>query len=113
VVLVADRGYDFDRYRRALRSRGIRPQITRRGTLHGAGLGRLRWMVERSLSYCSSSTRLRMRWEHRADIHQAFLKMTFCLGCWHSLHASGCEAVYCDRCSPRPSCCRLLRRRSG
>jgi hypothetical protein len=47
VMLVADRGYDFDCYRRALRSRGIRPQIARRGTLHGSGLGRLRWVVER------------------------------------------------------------------
>jgi IS5 family transposase len=36
-VLVADRGYDFDKYRRLLRARGIRPMIARRGV--GARLG--------------------------------------------------------------------------
>jgi transposase len=44
-VLVADRGYDFDKYRRLLRARGIRPMIARRGVVHGSGLGRWRWMV--------------------------------------------------------------------
>jgi hypothetical protein len=46
-VLVADRGYDYDKYRRLLRARGIRPVIARRGVAHGSGLGRWRWMVER------------------------------------------------------------------
>ena len=36
----ADRGYDFDKYRRLLRNRGINPLIARRGTAHGSGLGR-------------------------------------------------------------------------
>jgi IS5 family transposase len=39
-VLVADRGYDFDKYRRLLRARGIRPMIARRGVVHGSALGR-------------------------------------------------------------------------
>jgi transposase len=65
--LLADRGYDFDRYRRALRSRGICPQIARRGVMHGSGLGRLRWVVERSLSWLHQFKRLRVRWEYRAD----------------------------------------------
>jgi transposase len=50
-VLVADRGYDHDAYRRQLGRRGIRPQIARRQTAHGSGLGRVRWPVERSLSW--------------------------------------------------------------
>jgi IS5 family transposase len=49
-VLLADRGYDFDRYRQELRQRGIRPVIARRGVLHGSGLGRHRWVVERTLA---------------------------------------------------------------
>jgi IS5 family transposase len=46
-ALLADRGYDFDRYRRELRQRGIRPAIARRGVLHGSRVGRHRWVVER------------------------------------------------------------------
>jgi len=49
--LYADRGYDHDSYRRKLRKRGIRPQIARRGTPHGSGLGRYRWVVERSFAW--------------------------------------------------------------
>jgi transposase len=90
VMLVADRGYDFDRYRRALRSRGIRPQIARRGVMHGPGLGRLRWVVERSLSWLHQFKRLRIRWEQRADIHEAFLRLACCLVCWRYLQASVC-----------------------
>jgi transposase len=47
--LFADRGYDFDKYRRLVRARGITPKIARRGTPHGSGLGRTRWVVERTL----------------------------------------------------------------
>jgi transposase len=83
-VLVADRGYDYDRYRRALRSRGIRPQIARRGQPHGSGVGRHRWVVERTIAWLHQFKRLRIRWEHRADIHEAFLKLACCLICWWS-----------------------------
>ncbi|MGW1246789.1 transposase [Streptomyces sp. NPDC002535] len=41
--LYADRGYDFDKYRRLLWKRGIKPLIARRGVAHGSGLGRVRW----------------------------------------------------------------------
>ena len=40
--LLADRGYDHDKYRRLLRSRGITPVIARRNTEHGSGIGRQR-----------------------------------------------------------------------
>jgi transposase len=39
-MLVADRGYDHEKYRRLLRARGIRPAIARRGVPYGPGLGR-------------------------------------------------------------------------
>ncbi|CAG6390549.1 hypothetical protein SCOCK_10017 [Actinacidiphila cocklensis] len=45
--LYADRGYDFDKYRRLLWKRGIKPMIARRGVAHGSGLGKVRWVVER------------------------------------------------------------------
>jgi transposase len=74
-LVYADRGYDHDKYRRLVRSRGIRPMIARRGERHGSGLGRLRWVVERSFSWLHAFKRLRVRYEHRADIHEAFLSL--------------------------------------
>src|SRR5258708_2436498 len=35
--LLADRGYDHDKYRRELRKRGVKPAIARRGADHGSG----------------------------------------------------------------------------
>jgi transposase len=37
--LIADRGYDHDKYRRELRKRGVKPVVARRNTQHGSGLG--------------------------------------------------------------------------
>jgi IS5 family transposase len=61
-ALLADRGYDFDRYRRELRQRGIRPAIARRGVLHGSRVGRHRWVVERTFAWYHQFKRLRIRW---------------------------------------------------
>ncbi|WP_188540688.1 IS5 family transposase, partial [Kocuria dechangensis] len=67
--LFADRGYDHDKYRRLLRARGITPRIARRGTPHGSGLGKHRWVVERGFAWLHAYKRLRTRWERRADLH--------------------------------------------
>ncbi|CAM5676486.1 Transposase OS=Streptomyces griseorubiginosus OX=67304 GN=AQJ54_42460 PE=4 SV=1 [Streptomyces griseorubiginosus] len=72
-MLFADRGYDHDKYRRLLRQRGIRPAIAERGQPHGTGLGTFRWVVERTISWLHGFRRLRIRWERRDDIHEAFL----------------------------------------
>ena len=77
--LFADRVYDHDIYRDQVRARGIVPAIARRGTLHGTGLGTYRWVVERSFAWLHGFRRLRIRWERRADIHEAFLKLACCL----------------------------------
>ncbi len=88
VALVADRGYDHDSYRRELRRRGIRPLIARRRTAHGSGLGRIRWPVERSLSWLHQFRRLLMRFERRADMHEAFLILGCSLICLRKLQGS-------------------------
>ncbi|MEU5326112.1 IS5 family transposase [Streptomyces parvus] len=77
--LFADRGYDHDIYRDQVRARGIVPAIARRSTRHGAGLGVYRWVVERTFAWLHGFRRLRLRWERRADIHEAFLKLACCL----------------------------------
>ncbi|MDH6455480.1 transposase [Streptomyces sp. SAI-119] len=78
-MLFADRGYDHDKYRRLLRERGIRPAIAERGQPHGTGLGTFRWVVERTISWLHGFRRLRIRWERRDDIHEAFLGLAVCL----------------------------------
>ncbi|MET9443099.1 IS5 family transposase [Streptomyces sp. NPDC006610] len=72
--LFADRGYDYDKYRRLLRARGITPKISaRKGTAHGSGLGRTRWVVERTFAWLHQFKRLRTRYEIRADLHLGLL----------------------------------------
>lgn len=73
--LGADRGYDHDVYRDQVHDRGIVPAINRRGTPHGPGLGTYRWVIERSFAWLHGFRRLRIRWDRRADIHEAFLKL--------------------------------------
>lgn len=79
--IVADRGYDHDSYRRELWRRGVKPVIARRGTEHGLGLGRWRWVYERTPAWLSRCRRLCVSYEHRADIHEAFLDLCCALIC--------------------------------
>ena len=84
-TLLADRGYDSQPHRQALRARGIRPIIAKRNTEHGSHLGSERWVVERTLSWLHQYRRLRVRYERRADIHEAFLKIAASLICFKQL----------------------------
>ena len=86
--VIADRGYDHDKYRRQLRERGITPEIARRQTEHGSGLGRARWVVERTFAWLHHFKRLLVRYDRRAEIHQAFLALGCCLVCFRRLHRS-------------------------
>jgi hypothetical protein len=87
-VLYGDRGYDHDIYRRQVRELGIRPLIARRGTGHGSGHGKNRWVVEAALALLCWFRRLRVRREIRADIHQAFLTLGRAIICWRRLKTS-------------------------
>ncbi|MEU5414329.1 IS5 family transposase [Streptomyces clavifer] len=78
-ALFGDRGYDHDKYRRLVWARGIKPVIARRGVAHGSGLGVHRWVVERTIAWFHGFRRLRVRWERRDDIHEAFLGLATCL----------------------------------
>ena len=75
--LHADKGYDFPRCQKALRRRGIKARIARKGKDTSERLGRHRWVVERTLAWLARYRRLSVRYERRADIHEAFLH----LGC--------------------------------
>ncbi|KUL44125.1 transposase [Streptomyces regalis] len=83
-----DRGYDFDKYRRLLWKRGIKPLIARRGVAHGSGLGKVRWVVERAFAWLHQFKRLRTRYERRADLHQGLLELACSLICLRRLRTS-------------------------
>jgi transposase len=83
--VIADRGYDHDKYRRALWARGVKPIIARRGTEHGSGLGSWRWVVERTFAWLHNFRRLRTRWERDPVIHIAFLTLGCAVICWRYL----------------------------
>jgi transposase len=83
--MIADRGYDHDKYRRELWRRGVKPVIARRGTEHGSGLGRVRWVVERTFAWLHNFRRLRIRWERNAGLHYAFLSLGCSLICWRHI----------------------------
>lgn len=61
---------------------GIVPRIARRGNESRERLGRYRWVVERTRSWLSRFRRLKVRYERRADIHEAFLSLACALICW-------------------------------
>nr|WTB29371.1 IS5 family transposase [Streptomyces sp. NBC_00830] len=84
-AIYADRGYDHDSYRRQVRAVGITPVIARRGVEHGSGLGVHRWVVEQSFALLHWFRRLRIRWEIRDDIHEAFLTLACAIICWRRL----------------------------
>ena len=86
--VTGDRAYDYPSRRRELRQRGIRSEIARRNTEHGSGLGRYRWVVERTFAWLHQFKRLLVRYDRRHDIHEAFLAIGCCLVCFRRLQNS-------------------------
>jgi transposase len=68
---------DHRRCRAECRARFIRPRIARRGMDSSNRLGRLRWVVERTLAWLNRFRRFAILYERRPDIHEAFVV----LGC--------------------------------
>jgi len=77
--LYADRAYDSQAQRRELRHRGILPHLARRNQPHGSGLGLFRWIAERVVSWLRGFRWLRIRYDRRADIQEAFIALAGCI----------------------------------
>ncbi len=84
-----DRAYHSRSSRRELRLRRIKVRVARPKDPHGSGLGRQRWVVERTISWLHHHRRLRVRYERRADIHEALLTIGCCLICFKQLQTAG------------------------
>jgi transposase len=77
--LFADRGYDNDWSRALLQWLGITPKIARRKTDHGSGLGKTRWVVERTIAWIKGLRRMRVRYDRLLTIRNAWTTIAACV----------------------------------
>ena len=87
-MVQGDRAYGSHAHHRWLRTLGITGRLARKGWPHGSGLGKTRWVVERTLSWLHQFRRLRIRYERTAEIHQAFLTLGCAIICHRALKNS-------------------------
>jgi transposase len=83
--LHADKGYDARKCRKVLKRRGIKSRIARKGKESSERLGRHRWVVERTLAWMARYRRLEVRYERRANLHEAVLHLGCSLICLNYL----------------------------
>lgn len=84
--VIADKGYDCQTTRDLLAASGIESQISKRGQPNESPLGRIRWPIERTISWLKQFRRLRIRWDRLAHIHQAFLDLACSIIAWRQLN---------------------------
>ncbi|MFD4567516.1 IS5 family transposase [Streptomyces sp. NPDC058467] len=83
--LHGDKGYDYERLRRWLRSRSITPRIARRGIESSQRLGHHPWTVERTVAWFAGCRRLHRRYERKAEHFLAFAGIAATLICYRRL----------------------------
>jgi transposase len=74
-ALQGDLAYDSEPHRQGLRELGVEPILPEKEIDDQEGLGETRWPVERTLSWIHQNRRLRVRYERRPELHQAFLTL--------------------------------------
>jgi transposase len=92
-ALQGDLAYDSEPHRQGLREMGIESLLPEKGIDEDAGLGETRWPVEGTLSWAHRNRRLRVRYERRTDIHQAFLTLAMIKICASALFSGFSYAV--------------------
>lgn len=80
--LYADRGYDNHATRALLAWLGIEPHIAKRRQPHGSGLGKVRWVVERTISWIKGLRRMRVRYDRMAVIQDAWTTLAAAVICF-------------------------------
>jgi transposase len=78
----ADRGYDSESTRALLRWLGIEPHIAKRNTPHGSGLGKIRWVVERTIGWLKGLRRMRVRYDRLRIIQEAWNTLAAAVICF-------------------------------
>jgi transposase len=85
-----DLAYDSEPHRQGLQALGVEPVLPEKGIDDQSGLGEYRWPVERTLAWLHQNRRLRIRYDRRPDIHQAFLTLACIKICASALLAGFC-----------------------
>jgi transposase len=82
-VVQGDAGYGFPVLAALIRMLGVRPQLAPRGAAnpHGSGLGKTRYVVERTLSWFGNFRRLKFCYERTGDHFQAFHELAAAILC--------------------------------
>lgn len=86
--LLGDRGYGFPWIIAALVLLGIVSLLCPRGSPHGSGLGKRRYVIERTMSWLGNFRRLKLCYERTGEHFQAFHDLAACLICANKLAPS-------------------------
>ena len=65
---------------------GVEPRIAKRNTPHGSGLGKVRWVVERTISWLKGLRRMRVGYDRLGVIRDAFTTLAAGVICFRILH---------------------------
>lgn len=81
--LQGDAGYGFPDLIREVRRRRIKPQLAPRGAAapHGSGLGKTRYVVERTLAWFGNFRRIKFCYERMGEHFQAFHELAAAIIC--------------------------------
>jgi transposase len=85
-ALQGDRGYGFEYIIKLLVRLMITSLLALRGSPHGSGLGKTRYVVERTLSWISNYRRLKLCYERTGLHFRAFHVLAACVICYKRLH---------------------------
>ena len=83
--LYADAGYDSNATRELPLVMGIEPIIRRCSTPHGSHLGKVRWVVERTISWIKGLRRMRIRYDRHPTIIDAWNHLALAAVCFRIL----------------------------
>ena len=92
-TLYADAGFDSDATRWLLAWLGIEAKIRRRQSEHGSGLGKVRWVVERTISWLKGLRRMRIRYDRLRVVQEAWNTLAasvICFRIWNHDLATAC-----------------------
>jgi len=85
--LIGDRGYGFPWIITAIVAMGIVSLLCPRGSEHGSGLGKRRYVIERTMSWLGNFRRLKLCYERTGEHFQAFHDLAASLVCANKLAA--------------------------
>jgi hypothetical protein len=88
-AVAGDRAYGFPWIIRQVVRRRIDSLLAPRGSPHGSGLGRVRYVVERSMSWMTGFRRIELCYERSGEHWQAFNELACCMICARRLRKLG------------------------